>query len=99
MTVRRVGFRSRRQGRGGFSLIELIVVIGIIVILIAFLLPTIKMAREQATVTQCAANLHAISVALNAYLIESHNTVFWREDPIGINGMDWCVWGGREEGN
>jgi prepilin-type N-terminal cleavage/methylation domain-containing protein/prepilin-type processing-associated H-X9-DG protein len=91
--------RAAGHRRRGFSLVELIAVIGLIAILIAFLLPTIKRVREQAMVTQCAANLHLIAIAFHAYLIESHDIIFWRGENIGIDGMDWCCWGGRETGN
>ncbi len=83
----------------GFSLVELLTVIGIIGILLALLLPTVVRVREQARLTQCASNLHQISIAFNAYLNESHNYIFWRGEEIGIDGMDWCTWGGRQTGN
>jgi prepilin-type N-terminal cleavage/methylation domain-containing protein/prepilin-type processing-associated H-X9-DG protein len=87
------------QSHRGFSLIELLTVIGIIAILIALLLPTLHRVRQQAKVTQCASNLHQIATAFLAYLIESRNTIVWTSQEIGIDGMDWCCWGGREEGN
>jgi prepilin-type N-terminal cleavage/methylation domain-containing protein len=56
--------------RAGFTLVELLVVIGIITILIALLLPTLGKAREQANRTACLNNLRQLAVAALAYAHE-----------------------------
>lgn len=56
------------RGSRAFSLVELLVVLGIVALLIAMLIPSLSRAREQANRTKCMSNLRQIGVGLQIYL-------------------------------
>lgn len=56
------------MSRRAFSIVELLVVIGIIGILIGLLMPTLSRARQQSRTVACKAQLQSIGAAMQMYL-------------------------------
>ncbi|MDB5295040.1 MAG: hypothetical protein JWO31_1023 [Phycisphaerales bacterium] len=65
--ARRDPSRSPPTAQAGFTLVELLVVIGIIALLISILLPSLNAAREQANSIKCLSNLRQLSLAMATY--------------------------------
>jgi prepilin-type processing-associated H-X9-DG protein len=79
----------RRSAQPAFTLVELLVVLGIIFVLLALLLPSLRSARTAARSVRCAANLHSIGALVHQYLSSSKsrlpvNSFALRDDPATL---------------
>ena len=74
----------RNDRARGFTLVELLVVIGIIALLISILLPALNQAREKAKRVQCANNIRTFGQAVHLYANQNKGKV-----PMHRGGANW----------
>jgi prepilin-type processing-associated H-X9-DG protein/prepilin-type N-terminal cleavage/methylation domain-containing protein len=73
------------KNRTGFTLVELLVVIGIIALLISILLPALNRARETAKLVQCMSNARQLATAA---MLHAHD----HEGMVPPSTDHWLVW-------
>src|SRR5436309_11525355 len=85
------GFMRKRRPQA-FTLVELLVVIGIIALLVSILLPSLNRAREAAKATKCLSNLRQLGLAFVMYTNENQGRFPTAAVLYNARDEDWIWW-------
>jgi prepilin-type N-terminal cleavage/methylation domain-containing protein len=77
------------EGRTGFTLVELLVVIGIVSLLAALLMPALGRAKSKAKTILCASNQKQWGLATTMYLDDNRDTVPFFADTTTSTQVFW----------
>lgn len=81
--------RHRKRSKA-FTLVELLVVVGVIAVLIAVLLPAMQRAREKAKAVQCLSNLKQLAIGFQMYAQDFDNVI--PSDVLYYSASDGLRW-------
>jgi len=83
--------------RGAFTLVELLVVIGVIAVLMSIILPSVGHARESARRVNCLSNLRQVHQSVVGYALANtdHVPVGYRTKSKQFNSMVYSATAGR----
>lgn len=79
----------RPSCRSGFSLVELLVVLAIVVVLASLVLPVIQQVKQKARQMACLSNLRQLGCGLQGYAMENDGIYPLSDE---MYGKDWLVW-------
>lgn len=96
---RSCGDHASSHRRRGFTLVELLVVIGIIALLVSILLPALNKARDAATITSCLSNMRQLGTAMQMYASDwrgfcpgNYGPVYKDADKKVGDTYTWVTW-------
>jgi prepilin-type N-terminal cleavage/methylation domain-containing protein len=93
----RLSSRQARRRASAFTLVELLVVIGIIAVLIGILMPVLSKVRAQANRVACLSNIKQLGTAILTYCNDNDGyfpTCAWWDDGLAYRPYpeDWVHW-------
>jgi type IV pilus assembly protein PilA len=93
---------AKRQGTGGFSLIELLIVVAIILIIAAIAIPNFIRARMAANESSAVSSIHAVNTAeiqyASTYPTVGYSVSLTALGPAGSGFIDTVLAGGSKSG-
>lgn len=76
--------RTKRQGRGGFTLVEMLVVLAILVLLISMVGPRILGSKQKADISAAKTQIGMLMSALDLYIVDMK---VYPDTEVGLNAL------------